>query len=72
MTKISIRPTVSAARSDVGAARHCLSVVMAFEDSDRCRALRALDDAEAVLERAREHIREARKALCAFYPVRVA
>ncbi|WP_312814407.1 hypothetical protein [Brevundimonas sp.] len=66
MTSISVRPALNAARNDMGAAGHCLTVSDAFEGRDVTRSVRALIDAEAVLTRAVMRIREARATLRTF------
>lgn len=66
MTTISVRPALNAARNDMGAAGHCLSMSDAFEGHDITRSVRALIDAEAGLTRAVMRIREARATLRTF------
>lgn len=63
MTRFSVRPTLDSAKSDLVSAGDCLAITAAFEGRDNSRAIRALDDAEALAARFQEHLNTARAAL---------
>lgn len=63
MTRFSVRPTLDNARLDLVSAGDCLTITAAFEGRDNHRALRALDDAEALAARFQQHLSTARTAL---------